>query len=334
MGFIEWDVQAARITGNWDAVRARVKKADGDLTYTYMNTNGGLMSPDDASKFWKKNILASKFIKLGTSAPMKKNVMNFPTIGISSTRISHPHSPGTALPEAQRASPETTNVQLSAQWFQAEIPITDDIVADNIEGEAFKNNVWSLAREKIVSEIEYYGLISDTASATADLTAFDGLAKSITTNTKDYGGTGLTRANLKAHLALMPIENKGDKNQLKWITSVNAAEHYEDQIAQLNLELAALMYVAGGKDVNAGYNKVGLLPLPVMPENIGTGSNKTYNLLGNPKGVYWGFHKDVYVEFDRDARAGVTTAIFRYRFDCKPADENAWVKGYDVAPSP
>jgi hypothetical protein len=184
-----------------------------------------------------------------------------------------------------------------------------------------------------MAEIEYYGLMSDTAGA-YPLTAFDGLVKKITSNTKDYGGAGLTRANLKSQLGLMPVENKGDKKTLKWITSVNAAEHYEDQIAQLNIELAALMYVTGGPELAAGYNRVGLLDVPVIPENIGTSSNKTLCLLGDPKGILWGFHKQVYVEFVRDGRAGITTAVFRYRFTCAPADENAWVEGYNVAPSP
>ena len=334
MGFLQWDVQAARITGDWSEVRARVEKADGDLTYADMSTNGGLLSPGDADAFWVKNIKESRLVRLGTSAPMPRDTMNFPTIGLGSTRISHPHNPGTALPINKRSKPEFTNVQLAAKFFQAEIPIPDDVVFDNIEGERFKNLVWSEARKKIMAEIEFYGLMSDTASADTDLKAFDGVVKKIVSNTKDYGGLGLTRAKLKEHLALMPVENKGEKRKLRWITSINAAEHYEDQVGQLNLEIAAAMYTATGVEPNYGYGRVALLDLPVLPENIGSGSNKTLNLLGDPKGIYWGFHKDVYVEFWRDARAGVTTAIFRYRFDAKPADENAWVKGFDVAPSP
>lgn len=334
MTFINWGVQAAKIMNDFSEVRKYLEKADGDLTYADMNTNGGLLSPDDAKEFWTLNIKASKLISLGTKTMVVGSTKNMPTIGISTTRISHPHNPGTPLPESQRSSPLTGNVQLTPKWFQAEVPIPDDVVADNIKGEAFRQLVWNLAREQIVSEIELYGINSDTTSTTTDFTAFNGLIASITTNTVDFGGAGITRAQLKTMLQTMPVENKSDKTKLKFITSVNAAEYYGDQLSQMTFEMMAKYFAAGQQPFMPGYMQSAVLDLPVMPENIGTGSNKTVVLYGDPKGIYWGFGQDVKVEFERSATASTTTAVFKYRFDCKPAAEVQWVKGYDVAPTP
>ena len=334
MGFIHWGLQAAKIMKDNSAIRRYLEKADGDVSYSDMSTNGGLLSPTDADQFWALNIKESKLIQLGTKTKVVGATKNMPTISMSSTRISHPHSPGTALPEAQRSSPGTGNVQLTPKWFQAEVWIPDDVVADNIEGERFKQTVWGLARKKIVSEIELYGLNSDTTSTTTDFASFNGVIASITTNTVDFGGVGITRAQLKTMLATMPIENKGDKMKLKYITSVNAAEYYADQLLQTTFEIFATYATAEQRALNPGYMQSAILELPVMPENIGTGSNKTVVLYGDPKGIYWGFGQDVQVEFERSARAKGTTAVFNYRFDCKPAEETEWVKGYDVAPSP
>jgi hypothetical protein len=333
MSFINWEVQAARIHGNWGAAKERIKKAAGDLTRADLNSSGGLMSEADAATFWKQAIPESKLVSAGTIAPMKSHTQNFPLVGFNS-RISHRVGAGTALSQAQRSKADLATVPIATDQYKAAVYLPDDAVEDNIEGEAFKNLVFGLAKTRIMADIELLGLVSDTTSTTEDFKGFDGVIASITTNTVDFGGAGVTRAYLKSMMQTMAAEDLNEPGRLRFVTSTHAKNYYVDQISQTGLDIAGILFNITGSKLTPGYNEVAVMPCPVMPENIGTGSNKTVVLFGDPKGIYWGFWKQLKVEFDRDVEAGMTKAVFTYRFAAKVADESAWVKGYDVAPNP
>jgi hypothetical protein len=271
-------------------------------------------------------------MQMGTLAPMKSHTQNFPIVGLNSM-ISHRQGDGAALAEAQRTKPDLGTVQIAAQGYKAQINLPDDVVEDAVSGQAFKALVYELARERIAADIEYLGLASDTSSTTHVLQGFDGVIASITSNTENFSDQGVSRENLKDMLDNLPTQHKQDKSKMRYLTSPTAVEYYEDTIAQRVTPLGDVAHQAGIQ-WKPGYSRIALEEIPIMPENLGAGSNRTVVLLGDPKGIYWGFWRKVRVEFQRDAAAGTTLAVFTYRFAAKVADENAWVKGYNVDPNP
>jgi len=330
MSIVNWDAFHARITGRFDGIRQAIAKGTGDIVTGDLSTYGGYLSDADADKFIEETVLKSKLMKMGTIARMKSHTQNFPRVGFDS-RISHAHGSGTSLPEAQRSKPDLNTVQIATAAFAAEVRIPDDVVEDAVSGEAFRNLVITLARQRIGADIEEIALRSDDSLADPDLNKFDGIIKSISTNTKNFAGANVTRANLKAMLALMPVRYKQDKSKMQFVTSPNALEYYEDQLMQLGLDPAYFWYVKEGAKPTAAYAKIPVNDLPVMPEDLST--DKTAVLLGDPLDIYWGFWRNIRVEFERVGREQTTIAIFSYRFGVALGNEEGWVKGYNVLPS-
>jgi len=330
MSFINWDAFHARLSGRFEGINQAIAKGTGDITTGDLSTYGGYLAEADADKFIEETVLKSKLMQMGTIWQLKSHTQNFPRVGFDS-RISHAHGSGTSLPEAQRSKPDLNTVQIATAAFAAEVRIPDDVVEDAVSGEEFRSLVLKLAKERIGADVEEIGLRSDDSLGDPDLNKFNGIIKSISTNTENYAGANVTRAQLKAQLTGLPVRYKQDKSKLKFLTSPNALEYYEDQLMQLGQDPAYYWYVTEGRKPQGAYAKIGVVDVPVMPEDLST--DKTVVLLGDPRGIYWGFWRKIRVEFERIGREQTTIAIFSYRFGVAVANEEAWNKGYNVSPS-
>lgn len=328
-GLINWDAFHARLSGQFEGIRQAIAKGTGDISTSDLSTYGGYLSTGDADKFIEETVLQSKLMQMGTILKLKSHTQNFPRVGFDS-RISHAHGSGTSLPEAYRSKADLDKVTITTAAYAAEVRIPDDVVEDAVSGEEFRALVLKLAKERISADVEEIGLRSKVSDTDPDLNKFDGIIEAISTNTENFAGASVTRAKLKAMLSGMPVRYKQDKSKLKFVTSPNALEYYEDQLMQLGQDPAYYWYVTEGRKPEGAYAKIGVVDIPVMPEDLST--DKTVALLGDPRGLYWGFWRNIKVEFERVAREQTTLAIFSYRFAAAVANEEAWVKGYNVAP--
>ena len=82
--------------------------------------------------------------------------------------------------------------------------------------------------------------------------------------------------------------------------------------------------------MSSKYTGYPIIPIPLFPENLGAGTNKTNVLLTDMKNVHVGFHRDVRIETDRDISARMLVVVVSLRIGVKYAHEPAVVKATEV----
>jgi HK97 family phage major capsid protein len=285
-------------------------------------SSGGKMQPTYARRFMRILIDASEIMPLATVIPMKADTHNIDRIRFA-TRILRAGTSGQALSSAERSKPELSKEVLSAQLVKAEVPIPDEVLEDNIEGDRFKRTIMELMGEAIARDLDELLVNGDTASTDSFLAKFDGMLKSATTNIVNGGTVPLSKAILKQTLADMPKPYKKRKSDLVFFTNTDAEEEYADTLGDRGTPAGDRFAL---EDVKPRYRSIPITGAAAFPDNLGPSNNTTNGILGNPKNVTVGMKRDMKMETDRDVRAGVLTVVASLRLDFKYAYEPAIVK--------
>ena len=129
-------------------------------------------------------------------------------------------------------------------------------------------------------------------------------------------------------LKTMPNQYLRNKKKLAFLTSVNADIDYRDSLADRATSNVGDKFVE--EDVPAMYSGVPVVPVPLFPENIGTGTQCTDAVLIDPKNINVGIWRDIMIETDKLVSEGVLIIVATLRFDMKLAEETATVKAINV----
>ena len=304
--------------------RTLLQKADLALSDL---VSGGLLREAQAQKFIRILIDEAILLKLSTVVPMKNPKQLIEKIRFGS-RILRAGTEAVALTAAQRAKPDLSLVELDAQLLKAEVRLSTETTEDSIERGNFKQTVMELMAERIALDMDDIVWNGDESSLDPFLAKFDGVRKQVTSNLVDATLARTNKTLLRDSLKAMPSEFLRNKKMMRFLTSIDSEIDYRDSLSERAT-------VVGDKfleqDAPVMYSGVPMIPVPVAPENLGTGPNYTTEMVfTDPKNVNVGIWRNIKIETDKDISAGVLIIVATLRFDTKLAEETAAVKVQNV----
>lgn len=297
-----------------------------DLALSDLVSGGGILLPAQAKTFLESVIKGSELLKLATVVPMMAPAQQFAAVKFGS-RVLRAGSEGTAVTLGNRAKPDFSYVELDAKLIKGEVQLSDEVMEDNLERGTFQQTVMRLLSEAVSRDVEELAINGDTDSDDDYLALIDGLLVQAQSNVYDAEGAPLNKTTLSGIVSQLPAEYRRDKRALRFFASTNCEQFYRDSL----IERAT---VAGDKfletDAPVLYTGTPIIPIPLMPENLGDGEDQSVALLCNPKSIYAGFWRQVRMETDRDVSAGVLKVVVTLRFDCKYVEEGGVAKAVNL----
>ena len=303
--------------------RTLLEKAD--LALSDLSTSGGLLKPEQAAKFIRLAILSSVMLPMATVKPLKSPKAEVDKMRFAS-RVLRAGQEATALPAADRAKPNISQMELDTKLFKAEVRLSNEVLEDSIERADLRNTIMTLMTEAVGRDIEEVAIQGDTASADTFLAQFDGVLKQATSHTVDAAGVKLNKSILRDMVRTMPKEYRRDKRMMAFLTSANAEIDYRDSLADRATVLGDKFLADDGPVSYAG---IRVDPIPMMPETLSPG-NTTNALFLDPKNIIMGIWRNIRVETDKLISEGVVLIVVTLRFDVKFQHEDAVVKAYNI----
>ncbi len=304
--------------------RTILQKAD--LALADLTAGGGILKPAQAQKFMRLLIKDSPLMRLATVVPMQSPKQQLSKIKFGS-RVLRPGAEAIALPLADRARPDLSQVELDAKLFKAEVRLSDEVLEDSIERGELRQTIMEMMAEAISRDMEEVLINGDTLSADPFLAVMDGALKQATSNVVDAGGAAISKNLLRDMLKTIPSEHLRDKKAMRFMTSVDADLDYRNTLAERATAVGDRLLEG---DTPVLYSGVPLQPIPLFPENLGAGSDQTVILLCNPKNIHVGIWRNIRVESARDISEGTLKIVATLRFDVKFAEEPGVAKAINV----
>lgn len=251
------------------------------------------------------------------------------------SRVLKPGVEATRLADADRAVPTTGVVEISTVLLRGEVPVSDEVLEDQVEQEGFADTLMAMIAEAVGRDIEELMLNGDTTSGDPYLALLDGWIKQATTgagnNTYDASADGQDyQAIFSKMLSALPDKYKRDKANMRFYVPQRLEEKYRDTLAARGTPLGDMM-LQGGTQLM--YQEIPIKGVPLQAVTPGTPDRSTI-LLTHRMNLYAGFRRQVRMEKWRDPREGATSFVVSTRVDAKVAHVPATVvaKNVDVEP--
>lgn len=235
-------------------------------------------------------------------------------------RITKPGVEATRLEAAERAKPTTGNVEISTVLLRAEVPISDEVLEDNVAQQGFANDLEALIADQFGFDIEELLVQGDTGSGDAYLAQLNGWlkqAQGAAGHVTDATTLGADYQTIFRKL-LNSLPNRF-KRQLttdfRFYVPVILEELYRDILASRGTPLGDLTLTGVGE---LRYQGILIKGAPVMPVTAGT-PDTCQILLANRNNLYAGFRRSMTLETWRDPREGATSFVVTARVDAKIA---------------
>lgn len=304
--------------------RSIMQKAD--MEVADLIADGGYLQEEQAQAFIVDAIKQSTILKQITVKPMKSHTALIGKVGLNG-RVLRPGTSGQAVPLADRAKPVTDEVTLGTKLMKGEIRLNDEVLEDNIENGTFKQTVMDMMAEQVALDMDELCVNGDTTSGDAFLALFNGMLAKATTHIVNAADVPIHKGLLKNALKALPSQyNRFRGEQVFW-TSEDAEVDYRDYLADRATVLGDRFLE---NDAPTKYAGRSILPVPVFPDNIGTGSHCTAIVLTHPKNCIWGVWRKVKVETDRDIQTGEWVMVVSVRAGFEYQEEDAVVKVTNV----
>lgn len=301
-----------------------------DLSLNDLLVDGGLLVPEQAARLVRILIKRSALMGMSTVQPMRSPKSEINKIRFGS-RILHAAESAKALPLASRSKPDLSQVELDTSLYKAEVRLNNEVLEDSIERNNLANTVMQLMSGAIARDMEEISINSDTVSADPDLNKFDGILKQASSNLVNGGSVALNKNVLRDMQKSMPSEFLVNRGDMVYLTSVDAEIDYRDSIA--NRATASGDNALGAFAQSAAqvhYTGTPVHAIPLMPENLGGGTDETVVLFLDPKNITYGVQRQIRLETDKDISAGEIIMVMSVRWDVKYAHEPAVVKATAV----
>jgi len=309
-----------------EANKTILEKADMALSDL---TVGGLLVPAQAQKFIRILIDEGRLMKLATVTPMKSHTQEINKIKFSQ-RVLRPGAEYVALLPAQRSKPDLSKVNLVSKLFKGQVNLSYEVLEDSIEQDTLKQTIMQLMGEAIARDVDEILVRGDVTSLDPFLAQFDGILKQITSNIVNAGVNPLTKTILRDMIKAMPSAFLRNKQDLRFLTSVDAEIDYRDSISNR-------MTDKGDKALDGaapiGYSGIGVIDIPLFPENLGLGTNETAIVLMDPKNINVGIWRQIQIETDKNIEEGKVMIVVTLRMDMKLIEETAAVKAIGISVS-
>lgn len=307
------------------------------FTTTDLATGGGLLAPQQAAMFIRMLKMQPNLLRAVRLVPLKGPTDRIDRILFPGRILHAVTTEGTGIDAAKYAKPTSSKVEMSAQEFQAVVPLTYNALQDSIEGgrevrgNEFENTVFNLIAEAVALDIENYALNSDTASADPDFAKFDGFFKlAQASHVYNHGGAALSKAFFKKTFLEMPQQYRQKKKEMMWVISSNMEIEWNDELVDAGYNQWAQGVAWADTEVNSAWGIPMLVSHAVTAES-GASSNLGKTLLTHPKNCIIGIWRNITMEVDRDIINGQLIVVVRVRFDAKMEQVEGSVVGNNVA---
>lgn len=283
---------------------------------------GGLLNPEQAARFVRRVINASKVILEARREAMTAQKKLIEKIGFG-TRIMVAATEATAPTGGDIKEPTTTKVELSVVETLAAVDVSYSALEDNIERQALQDTILDLVAERASLDLEELMLHGDTASADTYLALLNGLFKQTVTNSIDFLKAEISKDAF--HKALRKLPKKYLRNKADW-------RFYIHQDIELDYRylLAERATGAGDRflteDVPIFASGVPVIGVPALASRTDTGDTVSDLLLTHPQNIVFGVHRDVMTELERRPRSRTIETTTTVRVDFKYEEEDATVE--------
>lgn len=303
-----------------------------DIAINQLDTNGGLLSPDQANAFIdlimdQPTILPQARVIRMNAPEVKINRIGFGSRILRAARnasglgAEDDGSNGRYVRKAERAAPTTSQIQLRDSEVIAEVRIPYEVLEDNIEGVSLEAHIMRLIAERAALDLEEWALWADTTLAGTDdyLGLQDGWLKRASSHVVDNLGAGVSPDMFANSMLALPQKYLRYLTQLRAFVSMQNTIRYRQRVAQRqtgygdsalqdNIPLQAHGLKIEGAAMLAG-------------DNIGATGLMTF-----PKNLLFGIRRDITVETDRDIRSREYIIVLTLRAALQIDDADAVVK--------
>lgn len=294
-----------------------------DTALSDLTSGGGLLVPEQAARFIQLLVQEAVLLKEVNVPTMANPKQRIETIRFGS-RVLKPGGEAVALAAGDRSKPDFTQVELDVFKIQAEVRYSYEVVEDNIARGGFRTQLLQSLAEAVSRDLDELIAQGDTASADTYLALVDGIVKAATSNVNAKAPTSsIVHNDFVDTLQVMPVEFQRDKAMMRFFTSVNAEHDYRASLAQRATARGDSELESGAPLKPLG---IKLMPVPMFPTNLGTGTDETVILLTHPKNINAGFHRKILMETDKDISAQQWIVVVSMRMDLKYTHEPAVTK--------
>lgn len=295
--------------------RTLVEKAD--LALSDITTDGGILVEAQAARFIRLAIKQAKVMPMATTVTMRSYKQLIEKIRFNG-RVLRAGAVNTALAAADRSKANTSKTELDAKLFKGEVRLHDEILEDNLERSALRSTIMNELLKAIPRDMDEVIIQGDTSSADPFLAQFDGLVVSTTSNALDCNDAELDRGVLKSLFKKLPVEFRGDRRGMRFLTGPDSELNYRDTLGD---RVGQERYVLD--DTPARWGGIPVESVDLIPEDLGTGGDQTVVLLTDMRNINVGIWRQVRIETDRDVSAGSAIIVVTLRFDVKYSEETA-----------
>lgn len=299
-----------------------------DLAIADLDTNGGLLQPEQANSFIDMIMEQPTILKQVRTIRMNAPERKINRIGFASRILRAASQTGGAeddgsngryVPKAGRAKPTTAQIVLNTKEVIAEVRLPYEVLEDNIEGQSLESHIMRLIAERAAIDLEEFSLAADTASVDPYLALQDGWLKRMTPHVVNNASAGIDPDMLTDGLLAMPQKYLRNLNQLKHFVSVANTIKYRQKVST-----RATGYGDSALTQNIPLYAAGV-SLEAAPMLAAVGAGNT-GFLTFPQNLLFGIQRDIRVETDKDIRSREYIIVLTARVALQIDDVDATVK--------
>lgn len=256
-----------------------------------------------------------------SAAKWQESIVDF------NTRVARPGVEGTRLATGDRKKPTTGIVEINTHLVRAEIPVTDEVLEDNVAGPAFLSSLEQLIADRFGYDLEDL-FTNGTESEGADtlLAMFDGWVRQVKDAGAAIDATAYGQDYQEIFRALLETVDVRFLRALQtngaFYIPKSAEIKYRDILASRGTALGDLALTTQN---TLAYQGIALIGAPVL-----NGVSTSSILLATDTNLYAGFHRNMRFETYRDGREGITSFLVTARVDAQVAVPEAAAVAYNV----
>lgn len=262
---------------------------------------GGLMLPEQFDRFVDLTIDESVMLKMVRVERRSK-----PRGEIDKLNIGQPVTES-ATENADTGNvynPTFSKVEYTVKKVRSAFDLSTEALRENIEGENFRETLMNSFAKRIATDLELLAIQGDTVKYANDNTPLGRLLKRldgwyVQTNTGcnyvDAGGAPVSKELFSKMIKALPTKYRQAYGDLRFFVSPTV---YQDFVDTLSDRATALGDAALSGATPVTVYGIPVIPVPMIPENLGPNQNQTFIWLTFPKNFIMVIFREITVHWE------------------------------------
>lgn len=299
-------------------------------------TDAGLLSTEQAREFIRLATKPTVILSDANSFDSASASFEVPRLSFAA-RLLRPGTEGTRLSDGDRVKPGTSKIDLSTKLFRAEVPVTDEVYEDNIEGQGFADTLAERIAVAVGRDVEEIAIKSNPTSDTGVFATLPngGLVDQLIdkANVVDASAYGSYKELFSKMVAALPSEYRDRWEQLRLYVPVAHYDGYDDSLGDRG---TALGDAARTTRTSLRFRGIPVAEVPLLSGTDTLNSAATtvyfdkYAFLTSPQNIAVGWHRRIRTEKFRDPREGAESYIVSLRFDVNIYEHEGAVVAHSI----